>query len=198
MRLWEHSIQLQGARVVLRPMTEDDWELLLVWNNDPDVLYWADDNDVPAYDLPTVQSIYRSVSQNATCFMIEYEGQPIGEGWLQRMNLPRILAKYPTQACYRIDLMIGVKAFWGQGLGTDTIRTITRFGFEQEKANQIFGLVNDYNTRSRRAFARAGYVVEAAVPAPPGSKTTITYDLVMTRTMWLADNASSSLTPRRA
>jgi hypothetical protein len=32
----------------------------------------------------------------------------------------------------RIDLMIGEKRLWGRGLGTDTIRTLTRFGLEEE------------------------------------------------------------------
>lgn len=185
MRLREHSITLHGARVTLRPMTEDDWPLLLAWNSDPEVLYWADDNDASTYDLPTVQSIYRAISQNAICFIIECDGQPIGEGWLPRMNIDRILAKYPRQDCRRIDLMIGAKEYWGQGLGTDTIRTLTRFGFAEEPAELIFGLVSDYNTRSRRAFARVGYIVDDAVPEPPGSKTKISYDLVMTRARWL-------------
>jgi aminoglycoside 6'-N-acetyltransferase len=186
MRLRDHSITLYGARVTLRPMTEDDWPLLLAWNSDTEVLYWADDSDVSTYDLATVQSIYRTVSQNAICFIIECDGRPIGEGWLQRMNLECILAKYPMQDCRRIDLMIGAKAFWGQGLGTDTIRTLTRFGFEQEKADLIFGLVSDYNTRSRRAFARVGYAVDAEVSEPLGGKTKISYDLVMARAMWEA------------
>jgi aminoglycoside 6'-N-acetyltransferase len=189
MRLREHSITLHGTRVTLRPMTENDWALLLAWNSDPEVLYWADDSDVTAYDLATVQSIYRSVSQNAICFIIECNGRPIGEGWLQRMNLERILAKYPTQDCRRIDLMIGAKEVWGQRLGTDTIHTLTCFGFEQEKADLIFGLVSDYNTRSRRAFARVGYVVDAEAPEPPGGKTQISYDLMMTRAMWEARRA---------
>ena len=189
MLLREHSITLHGERVTLRPLTEQDWPTLLAWNNDPDVLYFADDNDVTAYDLASVQGIYRAVSQHAFCFLIEVDGQPIGEGWLQEMNMERILAKYPTQNCRRIDLMIGTKQLWGQGLGTDTIRTLTRFGFQQEDADLIFGLVSDYNKRSRRAFARVGYVVDATVPEPPGGKTKITDDLVITRSQWEASEA---------
>jgi RimJ/RimL family protein N-acetyltransferase len=185
MQLRKHSIILHGARVTLRPMTEGDWDILLAWNSDPEVLYYADDNDVTAYDLEMVQAIYRSVSQNAICFIIEYQGSPIGEGWLQRMNLARILAKYPMQDCRRIDLVIGEKRYWGQGLGTDTIHTLTRFGFECENADLIFGLVSGFNERSRRAFARVGYEVDAEVPEPPGMKTTISYDLVITRARWI-------------
>jgi hypothetical protein len=38
-----HDITLRSERVVLRPMTEGDWNILLRWNSDPEVLYYSDD-----------------------------------------------------------------------------------------------------------------------------------------------------------
>ncbi|HEX28876.1 TPA: GNAT family N-acetyltransferase [Candidatus Poribacteria bacterium] len=90
MKLREHKIILQGERVTLRPMTEDDWDILLRWNSDPDVLYFAEGDDVRSYSLEQIQQIYRGVSQNAFCFIIEVAGNPIGECWLQQMNLDPI------------------------------------------------------------------------------------------------------------
>ena len=91
MLLRAHDIVLHGNLVTLRPLTEEDWDVLLRWNSDPDVLYFADGEDVSSYDLPTVQSIYRTVSQNAFCFIIELGGLPIGEGWLQQINVERLI-----------------------------------------------------------------------------------------------------------
>ena len=34
----EHDVVLRGHRVLLRPMTEGDWDYLLKWNNDPEVM----------------------------------------------------------------------------------------------------------------------------------------------------------------
>jgi RimJ/RimL family protein N-acetyltransferase len=184
MKLSEHSVFLRGTLVALRPLTEQDWDVLLRWNSDPEVLYFSEENDVSAYDLADVQGIYRDTSQSAFCFIIEFGGRSVGEGWLQKMNVDRLLAKYPTQDCRRIDLMIGEKHLWGRGLGTDTIRTLTRFGFESEKVDMIFGLVGDYNERSVRAFQKAGYEIEARAPLPPGQKASFTYDLVITRAKW--------------
>jgi aminoglycoside 6'-N-acetyltransferase len=177
----EHNITLHGEQVVLRPMTENDWDILARWNSDPEILYFSEGADVESYDLEEVQGIYRWVSQNAFCFIIEFNGQPIGECWLQRMNIERLLEKYPGKDCRRIDLMIGEKRLWGQGLGTDTIRTLTRFGLEEEGADMIFGLVGDYNLRSVGAFKRAGYEVDAEVEEPPGEKAKFSYDLVIRR-----------------
>lgn len=179
----EHNITLHGEQVGLRPMTENDWDILARWNSDPEVLYFSEGADVESYDLEEVQGIYREVSQNAFCFIIEFKGQQIGACWLQRMNIERLLEKYPGKDCRRIDLMIGEKRLWGQGLGTDTIHTLTRFGLEEEGADMIFGLVGDYNLRSVGAFKRAGYEVDAEIEEPPGEKAKFSYDLVIRRQM---------------
>jgi len=36
-------------------MTEGDWDLLLKWNNDPDVLYRAEEDDITSRTLHEVQ-----------------------------------------------------------------------------------------------------------------------------------------------
>jgi len=154
--LREHDVHLQGGRVCLRPMAENDWEHVLAWNADPEVLIWADCTDEVRPPEET-KGIYRGVSLFAHVFIIEFEGEPIGECWLHKMNLPDIIAQFPGRDLRRIDLMIGRKDRWGQGLGTDTIRTLVRFGFEQEEADGIFGIVEPANGRSRRAFEKAGF-----------------------------------------
>lgn len=182
MRLREHPVVLRGQRIVLRPMTEDDWELLLRWNSDPEVLYDVEVDDVGAYTLEQVQQLYRTVSQDAFCFVIEVEGRPIGECWLQRMNLERICQDYPGLDCRRIDLMIGEKAFWGQGHGTEAIRLLSRFAFDQEQADLVFGCdVAEDNLASRRAFEKAGYTVAGRIEQPAGSKARVRCDLVRRR-----------------
>ncbi|MHC4593186.1 MAG: GNAT family N-acetyltransferase, partial [Planctomycetota bacterium] len=134
----EHNVTLRDEDLVLRPMTEADWDILSEWNCDPEVLYYSEGDHVQEYDLARVQQIYRGTSQNAFCFVIEFEGAPIGECWLQRMNLERILAEYPGRDCRRIDLMIGEKELWGRGLGTRTIRLLVELAFGQEKADAVF------------------------------------------------------------
>lgn len=163
-------------------MTEGDWPILLKWNSDPEVLYFAEGDNVTSYNLEQVQGLYRGVSQTAFCFIIELEGRPIGECWLQRMNLERILRKYPGLDCRRIDLMIGEKDVWGQGLGTEVIGLLTGFAFDREKADIVFGCdIADYNPASLRAFQKNGYKVAARIEQPPGSKAQSCYDLLLAR-----------------
>jgi len=162
-------------------MTEDDWDILLKWNNDPEVIYFSNGDNITPHDLKGVKQIYRGTSQNAFCFIIEVDGSPVGEGWLQKMNIERILKEYPGEDCRRIDLMIGEKNLWGQGFGTDTIRTLTRFGFDHETADIIFGLVGDYNLRSIKAFRKVGYKTDARIREKLGGKAKFSYDLAIRR-----------------
>jgi RimJ/RimL family protein N-acetyltransferase len=78
MKLREHTITLRSERVVLRPMTEDDWDILLKWNSDPQVLYYSEGDDVQAYSFEDIQGIYRGVSQSAFCFVAEVNHNPPG------------------------------------------------------------------------------------------------------------------------
>ena len=77
MELRKHEIVLKNERIKLRPLTEADWDILLAWNNDSDVLYYVEGDDVISRSLDEVQAIYRSVSQNAFCFLIERDGQAV-------------------------------------------------------------------------------------------------------------------------
>lgn len=170
LKLREHDFTLKGECVTLRPMTEDDWAIVAAWETDPEVLYWADTDPVTSRSVDEVKGIFRTVSQTAYCFVIEYQSKPIGDCWLQAMNVKKILKKYPRKDCRRIDLAIGEKGLWGQGLGTDVIRTLTKFAFEYEKADMVFGITGDYNPRSRRAFEKVGYQEVMKLKEPKTSR----------------------------
>jgi len=176
------DVTLRLGRIVLRPLTERDWDVLLRWNSDPEVLYFSEGTDVSSWTLEEVQGIYRTVSQASYCFIIEFDGKPVGECWLQKMNLPRILARHAGFDCRRIDLMIGEKTYWHRGIGTKAVLLLVEFGFEREKADMVFACdVADYNVASLNMFRKCGFEVDASYPQPPGRKAKICYDLVLTR-----------------
>ena len=180
-QLRTHSIWLRDGALVLRPMTEDDWPCLLRWNNDPEVLYFSEGDHVSQRSLEEVQDIYRAVSQTALMFIIEVDGRPIGECWLQGMNLQRILTRFPELDCRRIDLVIGEKAFWGRGYGTRAIRLLTQLAFAMY-VDAVFAVdVADYNTRSRRAFEKAGFRLFDVMGVPQPAKALRVYDFVIWR-----------------
>lgn len=194
-RLREHNVTLRGERLMLRPMTEHDWDIVQKWESDSDVLYYFDSGWVDERELEDTQMIYRGVSQAAFVFIAELDSRPIGVCWLQRMNLQRLIDEFPGKDLRRIDMAIGEKELWGQGLGTEMIGILTKFGFEAERCDAIFGIgVGDYNPRSRRAFEKNGYTLFAENPQPPGSKANVEYDLILRRAGLPASSAATATT----
>ena len=183
-----HTFVLVGPRIRLRPLTEADWPALLEWNNNPTILYYAEGDFVSGYKLAELQAIYRHIGQQAFCFMIEYDHVTIGECWLQRMNLDRILQRYPDHDCRRIDLTIGEQEYWGRGHGTEVIQLLTDFAFSHKQADYVFGCdIADYNPASLRAFQRVGYHLLAAYDQPVGSKARQVNDVVVSRDHYLRE-----------
>lgn len=86
--------------------------------------------------------------------------------------------------------MIGERALREQGLGTEVIRLLAAFGFEQEGADLIFGCdIAEDNRASLRAFEKAGFRLDARTPQPAGSKVGSRYDLVLTRERYVAQES---------
>ena len=176
-----HSVRLADGAVVLRPLTEQDWDLLMAWNSDPEVFYFADWDAVAPRSLDEVKAIYRQVSRVAYCFIIERDGVPVGDCWLQQMNLDRLRARFPGLDCRRIDLQLARDA-WGQGLGGACVRLLTAFAFDRDGADAVFGCdIASDNSRSLRLFEREGFSLVATNPQPSGVKSAATYDLARFR-----------------
>ncbi len=177
-KLRRHDVTLRSGPVRLRPLTEGDWDLVVGWWNDPEIAYFAD-AEPSKYTVRQVQEIVRGISRCAYCFVIEFEGRPVGECWLQEMNVQRILDRNPGLDCRRIPLEIE-KTYWGRGIGTAAIRLLVEFGFESECVDAIFAMdVADCNRRSRRAFEKAGFELYDTVPQPAGAGARDSHDLVI-------------------
>lgn len=96
-RLRSHDIVLVDGSLVLRPLAEYDWETVASWNTDPRVLWLSEGDHVRERSIAEVQGIYRGVSQTADVILIEHGGVAVGDGWVQTMNLPRIMIAFPDQ-----------------------------------------------------------------------------------------------------
>ena len=163
-----HHVKLTAVagtcRIVLRPITDDDIPLLCALNSDPEALRWADDNAEP-YDEARVKGIWGYVSPMAYCFIVEADDVPIGDCWLQRMNLPEIQSLYPKGTdVRRIDMSIGKTAYWNRGIGTTMIRCLTDFAFREENVDVLHCMCNEENIRSVRVWEKNGFRLKLQKP----------------------------------
>jgi RimJ/RimL family protein N-acetyltransferase len=174
-----HHVTLHGKTnqfdITLKPLSDEHLPLLYQWCADPEVLYWTEGGEdvEQSYDKETVHVIYGGVSQQALCFLIEANGVPIGESWLQKMNLPEVIAMYP-EGCdvRRIDMSIGEKDYWNKGIGSEFVRILVEFAFDQEHVDVLHCICEDYNKRSGRVFVKNGFTLQhkEALPQPQKGK----------------------------
>ena len=62
-----------------------------------------------------------------------------------------------------IGIMIGEKAIWNQGLGTEAVSLLLRHGFETLNLNRISLKVYSDNPRARRTYEKVGFVHEGTL-----------------------------------
>ena len=62
-----------------------------------------------------------------------------------------------------IGLMIGDKSSWGMGLGAESIKVLSEFGFNSLKLKKIRAECYESNLGSKKAFINAGYEIEGFV-----------------------------------
>jgi aminoglycoside 6'-N-acetyltransferase len=173
-----HNTTLRGGtrhRIVLKPLTDEHLPLLYKWNADPDVLYWTEGGEdiVRSYDKDVVHKIFGGVSQNAFCFLIEVDGVPVGECWLQKMNLNNVLTMYDSAVeVRRIDMAIGEKGYWNKGIGSEFIPMVIDFAFNSQHIDVLHCFCEDYNPRSRRMWEKSGFtlILTEALPQPQKGK----------------------------
>jgi diamine N-acetyltransferase len=143
---------LEGAFVRLRPVEENDlaWINREFWNprvSEFLLVVW------PEWSGGT-RSWWESIRADpgAIALMIEtHDGRPVGIAALERIS----------QRSRTAELGIWVaEGSWGQGLGTDAVRTLCRFGFREMNLRRVELRVFEPNERARRAYERVGFVLE--------------------------------------
>lgn len=60
-------------------------------------------------------------------------------------------------------IAIGDRRWWGKGYGTDALRTLMNYGFRELGLRRMTLIVFEYNQRARRAYEKAGFVVEGRI-----------------------------------
>jgi len=156
----QHLI-LYGERVYLRSPTTEDAFTVYEWENDDDV--WKYDRqrshepdlgtffttfDRECEDVPGNKHKYR--------FIVEDENHtPIGFiGYFNLTYIDRDIAMGQIE----IGVGLGEKTRWGQGYGSDAIRTLANYLFTQPHIVRVYAQTAPDNQAAHRAFAKADFV----------------------------------------
>ena len=193
-----HDVTLHGSTgdydVILRPLCDAHLPFLYKWNADPEVLYWTEGGEdiERSYESETVHAIFGGVSQNALCFLIEVNGEPVGECWLQKMNLAEVIAMYAESTdVRRIDMSIGEKALWGKGIGTAAVRMLVDYAFHGAHVEILHCFNEDYNPRARRVWEKLGFSLVLSEELPQPQKGKWQYHFRLTREEYVLGRGES-------
>lgn len=62
-----------------------------------------------------------------------------------------------------VGIGLGEREYWGKGYGTDAMRVLLRFAFEELNLHRVSLTVFEYNPRAIRSYEKAGFTVEGRV-----------------------------------
>ena len=77
-----------------------------------------------------------------------------------------------------VSIKIGTKELKNKGYGTETLKLILNYAFEELKLHRIYANVLEYNEPSRKLFVKCGFKVEG-VQRQSIYKNKEFYDLIM-------------------
>jgi RimJ/RimL family protein N-acetyltransferase len=149
-------MRIIGRTIRLRDIEKADMASKVKWFNDPEV------NKTLLIDEPldlarTLDWFEKHSSDDSRRdFVVESkEGDPIGITGLVHIN-----KTHGTAECYCV---IGEKAFWGKGLGTEVHRLLIDWGFRELGLHKIWADIRGENTAIIRVIEKLGFKVEGTL-----------------------------------
>lgn len=148
---------IYGKRIRFRGVEKADLQKYYEWINDPDV------RDGLAINLPMSMADeerwmerVRQGDQAEKPLAIEIKDK---RGWKLIGNCGFFNIEWMNSAA-EFGIMIGDKSVWNKGYGTEAVGLILQHGFETLNLNRIYLRVYSTNPRARRAYEKAGFVLE--------------------------------------
>jgi RimJ/RimL family protein N-acetyltransferase len=148
---------IEGELVNLRAMEMSDLERGVRWRNDPEVARFLSRVRYPMSAL-AIEAWLRERSEAPMRFDAELwfavetkDGRHIGHCDLDAA---------PEDRKATLGVMIGERDFWDRGYGTDAVRTLVRFAFDEMNLNRVALTVMAPHERAQAAYRKCGFVEE--------------------------------------
>ncbi len=144
---------IYGERIRLRAPERSDLPTFVEWLNDPEVTY-----GLSVY-LPMSMAQEEKWFENMLTRSPDSQPMVIeakrGDAWVVIGNMGLFEFNHRAHSA-EIGIMIGNKAYWNKGYGTESIGLILKHGFETLNLNRIMLRVYDNNPRAIRCYEKAG------------------------------------------
>lgn len=141
--------RLAGSACALRPLREDELEVMLRWFEDPQVTIAMGRRFPPG--LPEEREWLERTGRDPNCVMwgIEVDGRLVGSCGIHMIDWLNQHASTGT--------VIGSREHWRRGIGSEAMALRTEFAFTQTTLRKLNSSYLETNPASGRAQARSGY-----------------------------------------
>lgn len=150
---------INGDKVSLRPITEEDTDLIVRWRNDPAVQRFFIFREPFTRELHLNWMRTRVAAGQVIQYIIMTADEHIAVGSVYYRDID------PSAESAEYGIFIGEEAARGMGLGTETATLFTRFGFDVLGLRRIVLKVLGGNDIARRSYEKAGFKHERTAPA---------------------------------
>ncbi len=153
------NVLLQGTRVRLRPPDMTTAPQFQEWMNDTDTRHLIGGTAYPislAAQEEFLRPRQKTSWDDGVFLVVEATDGPtpvlIGSIELRQFNAE-------ARRC-QVGMLIGDPAYRGRGYGTEALRLVCRFAFDEMGLERVFLDTFDFNTRAIRAYEKVGFVQE--------------------------------------
>ena len=146
------NVVLRGDRVLLRPMREEDAELIVRWRNDPEIRKWLFSTD--PFTIESHLEWFRQPKADRLDFVICLRESEYPIGTVNYTNIDFQNAKAEA------GKMLGDQTQWGKGLAKESFRLWLAFGFEHLCLTHIYALTLSTNSTNIKLNEKIGFQVE--------------------------------------
>ncbi len=142
---------LIGERVYLRPLEKEDFNLLYVWSNDPEIRGLTGEV-LPTYReaVEEFQARLRTDSSRVWFGVVVKENDRlIGEAGLLRM--------FPAWRTTDLSLILGDRAAWRKGYGSEAMELLLDYAFGYLNFHRVAIGVVGSNERALKFYEKVGF-----------------------------------------
>jgi len=147
-----------GKLVQLRAYEKEDIEAAKNYINDPEIKHYLH----PGVPFPVTLSDETKFIEGISAFKDNYsfaidtlEGHYIGGCGLNKVDWKNRVAE--------VGIFIGDKDYWGKGYGSDAMKVLIDFIFNEMNLNRIMLNVYGFNERAIKSYIKCGFVKEGVL-----------------------------------